>query len=108
MYQAYTIISPPKTETLTGQNHGKMIENASNTGKSSDGGSSSTKSSQSSNKPIGVATTVSKTVFGPPSIGKGGAGKSGGDGEEPSENNDGEKRKNLVNKNTKDGSGTST
>lgn len=105
-YQAYSIISPPKTETLTGQNHGKIIENASNTGKSSDG-SSTTKSSPTSNKAIGVTPTVSKTVFGPPSIGKD-SNKSGGDGEEPSDNNDGDKRKNLVNKNTKDGSGTST
>lgn len=52
-----------------------------------------------------MSPTISKTVFGSPSFGKGGS-KSGGDGEEPSEDNDGDKRKKFVDKNTKDGSTT--
>lgn len=107
-YKVYTMAFPSKSESIMGQQYGKMIQNAgSSSGQetSSNGGSQSTKSSKSTGRPIGVAKTISKDSFAT-NLGKG--SRNGGDGQDPSENNDGDKRKKQLQKDAKDGSGTST
>lgn len=103
-YKVYTIAFPSPSESKIIQSHGKIIQNAeSSSGKetSSQTGSQSSGGSRG-NKPLGVAATVGKDVVSSnPGTG------SDGDDEEPSDTNEENKRKKLMDKNKMaDGSST--
>lgn len=90
-YKAYTLAFPSQTDSKLSQMHGKYIQTPeSSTGRdsSSNGGSTYTKSSRDSSKPIGVAGTVGKDKI------SSNFNSAGGDGDEdPSErDNDGDRR----------------
>lgn len=83
-YKMYTIAFPTNTESKMDQTHSKIIsvaESSSGKDTTSNTGSQSTKSSQDSSKPIGVAATVGKDVI---SSNIQGGSQNGGDDEEPS------------------------
>jgi cytoskeletal protein RodZ len=82
-YKVYTIAFPATTESKMDLTHSKIIsvaESSSGKDTNSNSGSQSSKSSQDSGKPIGVAKTVGKDVIS--SNIQGGSGN-GGDDKDP-------------------------
>lgn len=102
-YKLYTLSSATNPSANILNNQGKFIQNADSSSGHDSGsqtGSQGSRASKDSAKPLEASQTVGKDVIGP-NMG------SGGDGEDPSEqNNDGEKRQNLMKRNKMDGSST--
>ena len=90
-YKLYSLAYVGAAASKISSSHGKFIQHGDSSNGQETGsqtGSSSNKGSKSSGKPIEASQPISKGMFGPSPTG------SGGDGEEPSEedDNDGEKR----------------
>lgn len=103
-YKVYTIAFPSQSESKIIQSHGKIIQNAeSSSGKETSSQTGSQSSGRSrNNRPLGVATTVSKDIV----SSNQGTG-SNDDDEEPSDTNEENRRKKLMDKNKMaDGSST--